>query len=199
VSKIETAKYSDLLRRALGMKGVSDVAPELSAEISGVWEIERDAPEWLFLKGVRHCSVAATRAGAGASLNTCRIRNPAGSGALIIIDVAEWGSTVTPVSVSATFSAAVAQANLATVVTAGTIDSRWGFQQPVGVISTANVGGAGSNVIYRAQLSDTIFARYPTQLILAPNSSCDFTIVSLNTVLNCNLNWHERGISALEL
>ncbi len=198
MSKIETGKYSDLLRRALGMKGVSDVASELSPEVSPTWEIERDALEWGFLKKVRHIAVGATVVPGAAAIALMRLRNPPGSGALVVVDYSEMNPSAASLA-NIVFSPTIAQAVLPTVVTAGAVDGRWGFERSTAVLSTGTGATLGSFILLNTLGLSGTPIQYEDQIVMPPNSSLDWGFPTLDIDMRLNVRWHERGVARLEL
>jgi len=198
VAKIEIGRYSDLLRRALGMKGVSDVAADLSPEISPVWELERDAQEWGFLKQVRWIS-AATRFTSGVGLlANVRLRNPPGSGALVVVDRVELNAP-SSTTFNVVFSPAVAQVNLVGAITAGGQDGRLGFIRSIATLTEGSVASVGTFSLWQPFINAGEPAVWNQQIILPPNSSVDFALPNTNINLHVSLSWHERSIQPLEL
>ena len=59
MSKIETGRFSDLLRRSLGMKGQELVSAELAPELSPTWQVESALnQEWDWAKGVNQYTLS---------------------------------------------------------------------------------------------------------------------------------------------
>lgn len=84
MGKIESPRFSSLLRRYLSMVGQTEVANELSPEISPGLTLERERPEWEFLKGAKLMSAPLNLAGAAGTLSAFRFRNPSTSGVMAV-------------------------------------------------------------------------------------------------------------------
>lgn len=84
MSKIESPRFSSLLRRYLGMVGQASVADELSPEISPGIQLEGERPEWEFLKGAKLMSAPLNVTGAAGTTSAFRFRNPSTSGVIAI-------------------------------------------------------------------------------------------------------------------
>lgn len=84
MSKIERGQFSSMLRRYLGMAGVSDVVDELAPEISATFPLEVERPEWEWLKGAKLMSHATNVTVSVGFPSTARYRNPANSGVIAI-------------------------------------------------------------------------------------------------------------------
>ena len=84
MSRIQSGRWSELLRRATGQAGIEVVASELSPEISPTWQLEGNTVEWDYLKSTKRllCAVSIESGGYGA----WRLRNPEGSGVVAVIE-----------------------------------------------------------------------------------------------------------------
>lgn len=178
MGSIQIGRFSDYLRRMLGMTGQSDVAAELSPEVSPTIELESaNNQEWDFLKGVKQCATSeqiAANVGAGGQF---RLRNPPGSGVLATIHflmmgsdntLAHWAVHVGPQT-----------ADLVNTALSTARDGRWRrpgqlqasvllptFQNAVGAVPT------GQGTIARASSSNLPFW-YDEQIILPPRRRGD--------------------------
>jgi len=198
VSKIESGRWSELLRRSLGMKGIEIVASELSPEVSPTWTIEDNAIEWGYLKSVRYASAGTIQGGATGKISTIRLRNPANSGVLVVIDQIAMGlGSIDYISVF--FSPTVDQGQLAGTINCGTVDGRWKMRQPAAAMSHENAAAAGVFTLYYSRTASDAVILYDRQIVMPPKSSIDVTTASTNVTLSANFFWHERTISALEL
>jgi len=200
VSKIEIGRWSNQLRRMLGQKGVVDVAADLSPEISPTFCLEEPSAEWDFLKMVRGCACTDTLGAAAGFTGRWRLRNPVGSGVLVVIDqVALSGS------VNAVFEIARGQifgdhaAGRVTVVP----DLRWGA---VGATTTTMLfsgdngsaaGVAGDRIVRTRVLAETTFV-YRNKVVLIPGTSLDFGSATQNIAMATWVVWRERNLPALE-
>jgi len=200
VSKIEIGRYSELLRRSLGMKGTVEVAGELSPEVSATIELEGPAPEWDFLKQVRGCRAANTLPGVVANTVHYRLRNPAGSGTLATIQALG----LTPASVAELrINRGQIGGELLTLLVTVVPDTRWGA---IGTTTTSLLfsgtnadasGPAGDLIATGAALANSQFL-YRQPVVLNPGDSLDWGIINTNVRLYTWISWIERQLPALE-
>lgn len=200
MSKIEIGRYSEQLRRMLGMKGQEVVSGELSPEISATIEIEGPGAEWNFLKGVRDASTGATIGAIAGNRPNFRLRNPTGSGVIATVQV------VALVSPSGDVDIALARGLETTDLAVGTfattvLDERWA---PIGqttlVASVTNLDALGpqGRIFVRARTLDHTEWRYPYQVVLVPGTNLDFGLLTLATGATGWVRWHERRLPRLE-
>jgi len=204
VSKIEIGRYSELLRRTLGMKGQQTVAADLSPEVSPTIQLEgSEDQEWDFLKGVRQCSWAEQVAANAGAAGQGQLRNPPGSGVLATLTRIEMGCLAVQ-QFRIVFNRSTADlANTALTVAR---DGRWQptaisqqsaliatFQNAVGSVPT------GAGVIYFTPRAVNSPAIYQTQVILPPGSNLHFGGSDANLIMYFSVEWRERQIPALEL
>lgn len=200
MSKIEIGRYSALLRRALGMAGVQEVAGHLSPELSPTWQLEGSTDEWMFLKDVRAMSMGESIA-SGAGQGHYRIRNPANSGALCVITklfVVPQGSNVITARIQE-LTVDLTNGGLAT-----SRDTRWltqsVFTHTAMVLSFQNTSGIGVGVgtIWVARTLANTPAIFKEQVILAPGWAVTFGNTSNAVIVDLYASWHERALPALE-
>lgn len=204
MSSIEIGRFSDLLRRSLGMKGQTSVAADLSPEVSPTIELESaGSQEWDFLKQLRQLGMAqsiAANVGAGAQL---MMRNPAGSGVIAVISEIR----IIP-SGAATLALTFDRVLVDLVSTALTVarDSRWLpsviGQQATMVVTFANATGAvpvGNGTLYVGdQAAGTTF-QWTNQIVMGPGSRVIFGSTSANVEVRVSASWRERQILPMEL
>ena len=201
MSKIEIGRYSELLRRQLGMKGVTEVAGELSPEISPTFVLEGPGAEWDFLKAVRGCRCADEQLGAVGFASVFRLRNPVGSGVIAVVDAV----AVTP---EGTVQIGVARGQifgeLANLLVTVVPDLRWGA---VGATTTTLIfssaaagGGPGGDVIARARPLGLTEWLYREPIVLMPGTNLDWGMGFGSTNENVHgwAAWRERQLPALE-
>jgi len=200
VSKIEIGRYSEQLRRMLGMKGVQEVSGELSPEITATLELEGPTDEWAFLKQLRLAGVG-TRVTAGAvNVSTVRLRNPAASGCIAVIEEILFGTQVTQILRIQLGQAAV---EIGGVLLTGVRDSRWEASGAAGqnslILSSTNSGGA---VVGRVMQMTHVLANaplvVPIKFVLLPGDNLDLTGLSNNIEITVSLGWTERALPSLE-
>jgi len=202
MSKIETGRWSEQLRRMFGMAGISSVSADLSPEISPVVVLEEPTNDWLFLKSVRQVFVAQTVAAAIGFTSKFRIRNPVGSGVLAVMRTITMTSpTTTDLRVNINEQTVDFSVSEPTTVP----DSRWnalGSAAPTSslVASSANdqaTPPAGDPLLEVLTLGNTpvvLAEAFP----MLPGTTIDFGHPSVNISLRVWCSWIERTLPALE-
>ena len=200
MSKIETGRFSDLLRRGLGMKGVTEVAAELSPEVSPTWEIEGTTEDWDFLKGKKNC-IATALVAAGVDKSTARLRNPAGSGVLAVLMKLVWNQSVVGSQVvfygTSGFDLSTGGGTLVR-------DHRWqSVSATVRAALLFSIDATGDatdgQVIHRIRVTENTETALPAQLVLSPGDSVDVQSDTVAVNLRVTFVWSERPVQALEL
>ena len=203
MSKIEIGRYSELLRRMLGMKGQTVVAGELSPEISPTFNLENPTAEWDFLKGVRGCVCTDELAAGVGFTSRFRLRNPQDSGVIAEVSLLEMSGTLNP-----EFSVARGQifGELTQALVTVVPDLRWGS---VGTTTTALLfsgdnasaaGPAGDLIATTKVINNTVWS-YRVPIVLVPGTSLDWGLSagSTNSRVFTHAAWKERQLPALEL
>lgn len=202
MSAIQRGGYSDLLRRFLGMKGQSDVAGDLSPEISPILCLELPRPDWEFLKGYRLCGCALQAGSAAAAGPTLRIRNPAGSGMIATLDWIEIGvSTIqdtVAVRVNLLDADLATGAVLLTVRETRLLDTL-GQNQSALTGSFSDAAGPVGDEIYVQTIALDRIRVYKGPVVLTPGRSVDIgcKVVQVQ-VARFNVTWSERPLPDLE-
>jgi len=201
MAKIEIGRYSEQLRRMLGMKGTIEVAGELSPEISPTIQLEGESAEWDFLKGVRGCICATSTAGAVGFTTRFRLRNPVGSAVI---------ATVRLISMTTAASAVLEIArnqiitNFPFLTETVVLDPRWEASGVTGrttlvfsVDNTSAVGAVG-NLIAVTQVEPSVAFQFKEEVILTPGTNLDWASDSPNVLVRTFALWKERQLPALE-
>jgi len=202
MAKIEIGRYSDRLRRMLGMKGASDVATELSPEVSPVIVLEQAGAEWEFLQGVRLCGVSTLLLGVAANRSILRLRNPLRSGVIATVTQTEYVSTALP---DVNLQRGREQVDLATIGATAVRDTRWGPQSALfrtALQASSTNGGAvpaGEDVLWRIRTLANTRNIYSSHYVLIPGDSVDLSTVTVNTPIIGTFTWKERPVAPLEL
>lgn len=201
MSKIERGQFSDFLRRYLGMAGVSDVAGELAPEISPVFVLEAERPEWEWLKGAKLMAHATQVPALAGNLAAVRYRNPANSGVVAVFthlvagNLELTGPTATLISVTQGAQAA----DLATV--SGTVprDTRQTTMASAIVASFgyAAIGGLRFDLaVIESNTSWQFFRRSP--FVLTPGNALNLALSTNNFELDVSAAWLEKRFDELE-
>jgi hypothetical protein len=198
MAKIESGRWSEMLRRSLGMKGQELVASELSPEVSATWELERDSPEWGFLKGVRFCSVGVYQAESAGAVSNIRVSNPSGSGVLVIVDEIQIATTALA-ELHLVSAPTINQGALASSKSSGTVDGRWNLQETTAIVTGGNTALTGSWTLWDTITTANAIRIFNHQIIMKPDSSLDVGSTTLNLPIYVTIAWHERAATPLEL
>lgn len=210
MSKIEQGRYSDLLRRILGMTGSSVVAGELSPEISPGLSLEEERPEWEFLKGAKLMCAPLNIAGGVGTQTGFRFRNPANSGVVAIF------GHLTPIVDIITDAGAGAPSlvqfqrrtddtiNLATTVSGIPRDTRYpsaaANQSAIIGSQTNNLGATNQGDIWHGgvSLNNLLPFQLTGSFVLTPGNQFNISIVTNNVSTRGGLWWLEKRFDQLE-
>lgn len=201
MSKIEIGRYSELLRRAFGMKGQESVSGELSPEVSPVWVLEDDSPEWDFLKQVRGCAGAGIEIPAAGNAAVFRLRNPVGSGTIATVRTIEMSSGGAAEFRITRNLLGVELANVGVTVVP---DFRWGQSGATTTTSLIFSSKSNSAVLPAGDLMQIATRNsnrpviYTPQIVLVPGTAIDFGLSTLATQCTAFCTWKERRLPALE-
>lgn len=196
MSKIEVGRYSELLRKLLSMKGVVDVSGELSPEISPVFILEAERPEWEFLKNEKVMSSTFAVNAVAAQNAVYRLRNPLGSGVVAVINTfmiqVESDSTVLA-------ERSVEQGNLATILPTVSRDTRLPVLNASALISSQanNVVFTGES-FWTALLLANAFVPQVLDFVLTAGHQFDLIEVDNNISIRGWVQWRERRLDVLE-
>lgn len=200
MSKIEIGRWSDQLRRMLGMAGQTIVSGDLSPEISPTIQIEGESPEWNFLKSKRDCFGGNEITSSGANTSKFRLRNPLDSGVIAVVEAVGF-STLTTSKVAIRVNAQTI--DLSATVIGSVPDSRWGIigTARAALHLTTTVGQttapAGDTMVMIHLLANTPWV-FTQKFVLLPGTNIDFGSDSTAVELRAWVNWTERGLPELE-
>jgi len=202
MSKIETGRWSEQLRRMLGMSGATIVAAELSPEVSPTIElVSADELEWSFLRSVRKSIASFQVTAAVGTLSIFRARNPAGSGCIVVLEHATVFANVA--NAALLLSVGASAVDIGGVVATGVRDSRWGPTGPTGqnvlLFSSTNAGAfTGTTTVWRARgLANTPFT-YDLGIVLMPGDTLEGGSATTDVQQNWTVGWRERSLPDLE-
>ncbi len=199
MSKIQTGRYADLLRKYLAMKGVEDVAAELSPEISPTFQLESELPEWEFLKGDKLMAGVSAVAGVAAVQSAVKLVNGIQSGVLCrFTKIQIICSPATIVLVERN----LATANFTTLFPTVARDTRLPLLNASALIHSGQTGAVPTgeswwSTHFLSDVSQNVLQPRES-FILTPNHQLQITTNENNTSLRVTWFWIERRIDALE-
>ena len=200
MSKIETGRFSERLRRSLGMVGQTMVAGELSPEVSPVIVLQGNDPDQQFLQGVRLCFSSMEQPAVAAQNTLFRILNPQGSGVLASFSHVSFSHHN---SVATVFNMGYGT-TVASLPTAGATairDQRWlAGTNPTSLIASRSngVGIALLQGLWTVSSNVHDPMKYEVPFILLPGEILEFG-GGVNIIVRFNAAWTERPLPALEL
>lgn len=200
--EINSAKYSDLLRKLTELQGALRI--DLLEELRPVLVVENDRPEWFFLRREQLCRGLNGVTSIVTTLPEEGIFNPPASGKLVIVTRHSVFATAGPTSLQERYITALPAGN--TINNSGFRDTRSRPGGPfVGVTTAAQVWSATPLVIdgglpdasYRLQTDVQIDTMQGNAVILSPGTGLLWGIaaVGVNTV-NGTIDWYEKNIGA---
>jgi len=201
MSKIESGRWSEQLRRMFGMAGTTLVSGELSPEVSPIVILESESVQWNFLKGVRDVYVGHTVAAAVGFTSKMRLRNPANSGVAGVLEFTEM--TPNGLAVTMTVAANEQTVDFPTAVAPSVPDNRWGplttGRSTLVVTSTnAQATGPAGEVIGRGLTLSGVPWLYQKAIFVAPGVAIDLGIFATNLEMLFSFKWSERSFPVLE-
>lgn len=199
MAKIEIGRFSDLLRRLLSMSGVSTVASELAPEISPVFVLEQERPEWEFLKNAKLCTSQFSVTPVAAQFPQARLRNPPGSGIVAVFTDFNWAVGLTSVVNLWRVTTLLDMAGPANTMSR---DTRLAALNISGLIATQQTSAVAltGDFFYHAVNNageDTMPIKVP--FVLTPGFAIDIGGETVNSSLRGNFHWLERRLGALEV
>jgi len=201
MAKIEIGRWSEQLRRMMGMAGVTDVSADLSPEISPVIVLEGPTPDLAYLKGERQVFCAATVSAVAAMNSKARLRNPPNSGVIAILKSL---TMVSPTTTDLRVNINQFTTDL-TLVDTTVPDPRWGalgLAIPASTLVASTTNSQASAPGGEPMLEVTTLANVPVVLAepfpLLPGVAIDFGHPSVNIPLRFWVTWSERSFPVLE-
>ena len=202
--EINSAKYSDLLRKLTELQGALRI--DLLEELRPVLVLENDRPEWFFLRKERIASgTASTTSGAG-TLAECGIFNPPTSGLVVVVTGMQ---VMTSASVDIFRRYVTALPALAAVNNAGVRDTRVrpggpfvsttivGAQvyQAVPAVVDGGIADKEFVLVINSAPVETIGPR--GEIVLAPGTGVQLSDAAVGvSTLRVNFDWYEKPIGA---
>ncbi len=201
MSRIQTGRFSQLLRRFLDQKGTEVVASELSPEISPVFILENDRPDWLFLKGERLLSFSTQSVSVATLGPTFRLRNPPDSGMLGTVSLVTWSSdTVGAASIRITISNNdLAGGFIASTARDGRNLQSLGINKAAMIVSfNATIAPVG-DLMFTTRVPIDIPFFFSEPVVLSPGRALDVGgITNQSEGVFGSMHWTERALPQIE-
>jgi len=207
VSRIQSGRWSELLRRATGQAGVEVVASELSPEISPTWAIEGTTPEWDFLKSTKRLLANVDLDGAGCA--SWRLRNPDNSSAIAIVDQIIFGCNND--TTAFTLQLEHGASDLGSLGFPIVVDSRWvpAPYTDAAISSMSFTTTSSSSYITTGALLGTFYSHggsggekqqqtFHLPVVLSPGWSLTLSTLNLGARVYGNVSYSERTLPPLE-
>lgn len=199
-NQIGVGVYDSLLGRLLNMpQQQGGIVPALSPEVSATLVLESDRPEWCFLKGERCCAGMADVPATVGQVGRFRLRNPVGSGALVVVEAfTVYSPVITVTQVELLIGTATTDYG---TVSANNVqrDSRTGQQKGVVILSSDVTGAASVGTPFELGATSIGFLNFQNfPLVLGPGSSMDVTTSPNNQEMIFVARWRERELRQYE-
>jgi len=199
VNEIQVGRYNGLLHKLLDMKEGAP-SPTLATDVFPILVLEAERPEWEFLKGDRLMGCAFNQPATGGVNSKVRIRNPAGSGALVVV-------TMCTISIGQNndvqYGFEATNSDLATTLSESILDTRFAeggttFPTGVGRVSRANTAGANSVNILEYGMAARVSRRDHFKVVLSEGFSFNVRSTAVNVSLTGGWEWRERHLEPSE-
>lgn len=193
-------RFNSPLVRFFGMKIEGAAAPTLAPEIAPSFDVnQQDDPQLAFLRNEKLAAYGGSMAAAPGFYSTAAIRNPAGSGVILIIEeiIATGGGAGVYVNLSLSTISDLTSAGYCTP-----LDTRWG---PLATVKTAarytyrndSAGPLTGQLI--ARVSGSVLDPFKCPCILVPDTAFIIETQAVNAALVWAVRFRERPIPAEEL
>jgi len=201
VNQIQGGRWDTFIRRLLPIKDRS-IAPIFASELVGQVVVQEWEPEFYKLRDENLCIGLAAQAGVAAEFTHVKLRNPIGSGNLVVLEEV-WFRPAAGVSIEMAQVISVATVGFTNQATAFR-DMRAGGLPGVGVTVAqvsieTNVAPLGGTAIARLQPLATDTMRLKLTMVLPPNSEIIFRALTVNVGMQVTFLWRERGAEPSEL
>jgi len=197
VAKIEVGRFSELFKRFLSIAGVETVLPELSPEMSTVFVVESERPEWEFLKAQRLIGATTSIGGLAGQMAISQFRNPAGSAVIMVVEKIWMTATTAKSYFNINIVATVA--DLAVVNPRPTTrDSRWPIQPSAIISSQTNVAATGQTIVSGGLDPVDRLVEIPCVAVITPGFALALITTTLASSHIGTAHWLERQLPPLE-
>jgi hypothetical protein len=188
------SSFADFIRRRFGEDiELSAIAPELIPVIA----LQDDRPEWGWLLGESLLGLGFIQTAFAAQNSAAQIRNPPGSGVLVMIDEVEASS-----SAPGELNLCVQQISAGNMTTIqGTNigrDTRLQGNRGIAICSAQN-NAAATNIVKYVNSGTAPWVWRNLGIVLAPGSAAQVLTTAVNTQLDVSFVWRERRVRPEEL
>lgn len=186
-------RWNSPLVRFFGMKVGQAPAPTLAPEIAPSFDVnQRDDPSLAFLRGEKLASYGTTIAAAVGFYSTAALRNPAGSGAMIEVELIQAYSLNSAVTLSLSTISDLTSAGYCTVR-----DGRWGTLTTIltsGRYTFRNDSAGPLSGQRIMQVPAGVVGLLPIPVILAPGNALIIETAAVNQGLTFAFHFRERTL-----
>ena len=199
-NEILAGRFNNAVKKFLSMKGGAP-SPQLQSDIGFTFQFPL-GQEFRALEGWRRYGGNFNSTGGVAQNAVARLRNPAGSNVIVVIEKA-MVSALTATNVLWAFPPPGVFVDLTTVITINALDGRLGSAHPTCVYSmTTNGVNAGSNIAQVAIAANgayDLIQDWIHEIVLAPGQVFDFFDNTTNHQILGTTFWRERPMEESEL
>ena len=200
--EVQVGRYVRFLQKFLGIKGRQPAPLTFSGELGAHWCLFHGV-ENRYLEGWERFMVSLNIAAGGVGFNSVvRLRNPATSGVIAVLEKVTWTNSVAVNANLQKDTAGTADFGTLIALTSSNIDSRT-RPQPVLIGSSQNTAAFSSgNTLFsgNAPANGTVDLIWDEsqEITLLPNNSYVFREAQLNQSMIISLMWRERILEESE-
>ena len=196
MSEIQQNRYDALLRRVCDLKGPGSKVNDALGELFPVLEVEDLTTELLALGGWRLAWQSTERPAVAAKNSASQLRNPAGSGALVVVTELQINTTS-----DQKFQVEVSTTLFGTPVAGLFRDARFGIPRgTAALVSSADDVAVGGGLRLQTITNRERTIRDDNGLVvLTPGTALNIGTVSDTVLMTVNYFWRERIAEPSEL
>jgi len=201
-NQILQPRFSSLLTRYFAIRGAGSPAPTLAPEIAPSFDVNQmDDPAIYYTRGEKLASYSTTTlAAAVGNYTRLLLRNPAGSGTMVIVEQLLANATVSVFGLLTATTVDDANAQVGYLR-----DYRWvqsaGVVSPSAIVSWGNASAAapagGNGRVFLAPANSASWWEWP--IVIPPGGALYLYVSAVNTAMvNGGFRWRERPLPAEE-
>lgn len=198
-NEILAGRISRGLQKFFSMKG-SVPAKQLAGDVMPVIQIFA-GNDWKYLEGWNLFGIAASPGAVAAQFAGVRLRNPAGSGVIALVNKAAAASATADQPILQVGATTI---DNGTILTGARIDARIGTQAPSLVLSSGSqaaptIGGTNKSQAFILANTTYDFIVDPAQsVVVLPGDAVQVISNVVNQAITCSFMWWERPIEDSE-